>query len=656
MTAKSSLMKHIQLPRRAAALLTLSALSVWGQSAHAQTSTQTNAGDKPLTPVVVSASRFPNDSAFSPVGATVVTADQIRDAGITDANEAIRKLGGVYGRQSLASPGDFPLDIRGFGSNGDANMVVMVDGVRISENELTTPLLSAIPVESIERIEIVRGGSSVLYGSGATGGTIQIITKRPQANNGFGSVTAEIGTDGQRAGRAYVSKGWENMSIDANYSKAHSDNYRDNNKSNQEKAGLTVQWFGSDWRFGLRYNHASADYGLAGPLTLAQFNANPRQTLTPNNNASYDSDTITAFLERRFGSIDVAAELSHREKIARSFYGSPGEANSRSTQFSPRIRHVLESGRIKNELVAGIDLQEWVLNGTGSSLNDVRQNSKAFYVRNEIELDKNARLAAGVRRELFKQSSVISGYDATTGVNAWDIQASYAFVPTLRGFVKAGQSYRLATSDENSFSGMPFGQILKPQVSHDLEAGATWKSNGHELTAKVFQHRVRDELYLDPTIGAFGANTNLDPTRHRGIELDGRIRLNDAFLVSANYQYVQAKFVEGQFSGRTMSLVPKHKLSTRVNWKSGNQTADVGVQWVGRQAYGGELRTPQCGALMPSYTTVDARYAVRVQQWEFAVAGTNLTDRNYYSQAFGCQSSIYPEAGRAVKFTARYDF
>ncbi|MCP1573462.1 outer membrane cobalamin receptor [Herbaspirillum rubrisubalbicans] len=155
---------------------------------------------QPLSVVVVSASRFPNDPAFAPVAATVITAEQIREAGIDNANEAIRKLGGVYGRQSIAGPQDFPLDLRGFGTNGDQNMVVLVDGVRISENELSTPLLSSIPIESIERIEIVRGGSSVLYGSGATGGTIQIITRRPQANAGHGTLLGEVGSHGLRAG------------------------------------------------------------------------------------------------------------------------------------------------------------------------------------------------------------------------------------------------------------------------------------------------------------------------------------------------------------------------------------------------------------------------------------------------------------------------
>lgn len=647
---------------RAAVSFTLSALAVWGYTpAHAQTGS--------LAPVVVSASRFPNDPAFPPVAATVITAEQIRDAGVGDANEAIRKLGGVYGRQSLASPNDFPLVLRGFGTNGDQNMVVLVDGVRISEFELSSPLLSSIPLETIERIEIARGGSSVLYGSGATGGTIQIITKRPQANAGQGSVVGEVGTNGQRVGRIFVSRGWDNMSIDASYAKAHNDGWRDNTKSNQENFSTTVQWFSSDWRFGLRTNLSRADYGWAGSLTMSQFNANPRQASTTRDYGSYDNDSITAFLERRFGSFDVAAELSHREKTARAanfsaFGDSTSKADVRNTQFSPRIRHVLQTTAVKNELIAGVDLSEWNLHSATSSAfpdtTNVDQRSKALYLRNEIELDKNARIAAGVRREIFMQRGDTTAFGANnygatnTAVNAWDLQGSYAVLPSLRAFVKTGQSYRMATVDENKYNSMPIGQILKPQVSHDLELGMAWGSADRQLNVKWFRHRVRDEIYFDPTLGSFGTNTNLDPTKHQGVELEGKLSITNSITASATYQHVDAKFTEGMNNGQELALVPRNTLNTRLSWKTGNQNADVGLQWADTQRYGGKFST--CSARIPSYVTLDARYAIRVNAWEFALTGTNLTDRNYFSQAFSCQAGIYPENGRAVKFTARYDF
>ena len=84
-------------------------------------------------------------------------------------------------------------------------------------------------------------------------------------------------------------------------------------------------------------------------------------------------------------------------------------------------------------------------------------------------------------------------------------------------------------------------------------------------------------------------------------------------------------------------------------------SADIGVQWVDSQRYGSDF-TNGCGARIPSYTTVDARYARRMGAWEAAVSGLNLFDRDYYSNAFGCRSGIYPSDGRQLKLSLRYEF
>jgi iron complex outermembrane receptor protein len=618
-----------------------------------------------LDEVTVSASRFNDDAAFVPVAATVINAQQIREAGIDNANEAIRRLGGVVGRQSLAGPSDFALDLRGFGDGGDRNMVVLLDGVRISENELSTPLLSAIPIETIERIEIVRGGSSVLYGGGATGGTIQIITRRARANAVRASVSGEVGSDGRRAGRAFVARGWDNLAIDASYARTNEGGYRHDSQSSQQNFSSAIQWFGPDWRFGLRLNLARADYGLPGALTLAQFNANPRQSSQPGSHGGYDNDTLTAFIERRFGDIEVAGELSHREKIARAVYlssfgASTLESHVRNTQFSPRLRHLVQAGAWRNQLVAGVDLSEWT-SGTEASYgnSDAAQRSRAAYLRNEMEWAGNARVAIGVRREVFSQRSASGGFDRGGAVNAWDLQASHAPWSPVRVFVKLGQSYRLATPDETGATILPGGQVLRPQRSHDLELGATIGSGERTLTARWFRHRVRDEISYDPTLNSgFGANTNLDPTRHQGIELEGRWRATASTILSATYQHVDARLTSGVNAGRELALVPANSLSTRLQWRAGRHTVDGGARWLDRQRLGNDF-TNSCRK-MPSITTFDARYALRLQSWELALAGTNLAGRNYYSQAYACSgglvSGIYPENGRAVKLTVRHDF
>ena len=135
-------------------------------------------------------------------------------------------------------------------------MVVLIDGIRLSENEQAVALLSSIPIDTVERIEIIRGGSSVLYGDGATGGVIHIITKRGTLNGTHGSVTAEVGQFNHRAGRASVMTGWDGFSLDATVSKMQSDNYRDNNAVKQENFSGGVQWASKEGRAGIRIDVA----------------------------------------------------------------------------------------------------------------------------------------------------------------------------------------------------------------------------------------------------------------------------------------------------------------------------------------------------------------------------------------------------------------
>ena len=642
----------------------VSALSTFAPPGWAQT------GDvKTLEPVTVTASRFASDPAFSPIGATVITSDQIRESGIDNVNEAIRKIGGVYGRANFSGSQDYSLDLRGFGSSSDQNLVVLVDGVRISENELVPALLSSIPIDSVERVEIVRGGSSVLYGEGATGGTIQIITKRASDNKLRGSTAAEIGSYGYKALRASLVKGWDGFSIDANASTLRTDNYRDNNDLKQDNFSGGLQWASQDGRLGLHIDSAHQRSGFAGALTLAQFDANPRQSLTPNDFGTIDNDRYTFFGERRFGDFEVAAELSQRDRTSRgvfvsAFGTSDVNAVSHNTQFSPRVRHLAAFGGGKNELVVGMDFSHWTrrsdntFDAVPNSLADATQKSQAVYARDEIRIG-NARIAGGVRREKFDKDSVdpvpfsTATYSTSQTLNAWELQGSYDLAPTINVFAKVGRSYRVANVDENGFTLTP-NQPLAPQTSRDAELGATFGNAERKATVKVFQHNLHNEIFFDPTQFA---NVNLDPTRRQGVEIDASIRVAPAYVVSANFQHISAKFVEGPNTGNEMVLVPNNTASLRLNWLPGSgQSAYAGLQWVDSQRYGGDFSN-SCSALIPSFTTVDARYAKRIGAWELAVSGSNLTDKHYFTNAFGaCQSGIFPDPGRQLKLSARLDF
>ena len=617
--------------------------------------------------VLISGARFASVPELAPIGATVITADEIRRAGVSDVNQAIRKIGGVYGRQSLDASPDFALDLRGFGSNSSQNMVVVLDGVRMSENELASPVLSTIPIETVERIEIIRGGSSVLYGDGATGGVIRIVTKRPAKRARQGSVFAEAGQFRQHDVRASVAQSWDAVSLDASIGNQASDNYRANSRFRQSAFSGGAQWALGAGRIGVRIDSARQDSRLPGSLSLAQFLANPRISRTPDDFGSLDSNRISAFVEQRIGAIDLAAELSHREKTVKGHYVSSFGItdvayDSEQIQFSPRLRHLAKFGGVLNELVAGVDLIRWNrVTKSDFSKADASQDSKAIYLRNEIRWDPahNGRLALGVRREVFDKdyTDPLAPVAETSAQaqNAWEAQASYSVLPQMNLHAKAGQSYRMANADENSFRSSP--TVLKAQTSHDLELGVTFGTAGagHTIGARVFRHRLVNEIFYNPTLN-YGTNTNLDPTRRQGVEIDAEARLATDWRVTGHLQHVDASFTGGANAGREMVLVPKNLVSARLTWAPANgHSVDVGAQWVDSQRYGNDF-TNACAARIPSYTTLDARYARTIGRWELAVSGLNLADKRYFSNAFACQDAIYPSDGRQLKLSARYAF
>jgi len=625
--------------------------------------------DVPST-VVITGARFPSVESLRPIGATVITQEDIRRAGAADVGSAIRKIGGVFGRQSLDSSPDFGLDLRGFGSNSAQNMVIMVDGVRLNENELANTVLATIPIDTVERIEIVRGGSSVLYGEGATGGVIQIHTRRRVAPGLHGSVFAEAGSFREHDVRASLSQTAGNVSADLAVARQGTQNYRDNSDFDQTTASLNVQTTFTGGRAGIQLESARQHMGLPGSLTLAQFDADPELASTPGNYGALDTNRASVFAEYRVGSVDLAADLSHRERNVGATYLPPFASTNayhvRQDQFSPRARWVGDVGGMLNELVGGLDFARWKrVTASTYSTADAAQTSRAVYLRDELRFDAahEGRLALGVRHETFDKDYVdafagVAAEDRAQSQNAWEAQGSYRVHPLVDVYAKAGQSYRVANADENSYRAGT--DILKVQTSHDLEFGATLRhapgDDSRTLTARVFRHRLKNEIFYDPTAGAFGANSNLDPTERRGVELDAEAVIAAGWRASAHVQHVIARFTDGPNTGRELVLVPKNVVTARLAWVPGNgQSADVGAQWVDSQRYGDDFANG-CTARIPSYATFDARYAIKLGRWELAATGLNLADRHYFSNAFNCRAGIYPSDGRQVKLSARYDF
>jgi iron complex outermembrane receptor protein len=152
-------------------------------------------------------------------------------------------------------------------------MVIVLDGVRLSENELSNAILSTIPIDSVERIEITRGGASVLYGDGATGGVVNIVTRRPVKFSRRGTMFVEGGQFGAGELRLSGAHAWEGFAADATLDTQRTDNYRDNNVFKQTQFAGGAQWF-DDRPCRLPLRRRASGHGLArfadGPAVRQQ--------------------------------------------------------------------------------------------------------------------------------------------------------------------------------------------------------------------------------------------------------------------------------------------------------------------------------------------------------------------------------------------------
>ncbi len=615
-----------------------------------------------LSPVSITATRFSADPDTLPLGVSVVTARQIAEIGAASVNEALMKLLGIPGRIDLNGGGDYTLDLRGFGATADSNQVVIVDGVRLSEADISGARMAGIPIESVERIEVVRGSGSVLYGEGATAGVIVITTKggAGSARENGGYAYAAAGEDHLRELRAGVTVVAGGFSADVSANRRRSDNHRDNFRSETDGVSLLGQWRGEGLRIGFQFAQDDLDSGLPGALTLAQYRSNPRQASTPNDQGSIRNERRGVFVEAALAQWQLALDAGWRDKALHSdFSGYIYAYDVDAENYALRAKRSGRWGDVEHALVLGLDRGMWrrVVPGLYGSV--ATQDSTAVYLRDEATLPGGLRLSAGARSESIDKRNSASAQLIDEREHAWELGALLPLSGSAGLYGRVGRSFRLPNVDEFSYTSG--GAELRPQTSRDAELGLRWADAGRRVDLRVYRSALRNEIGFDPLAadpfgGMSGANVNFDDTRRQGVELEASAPVTPTLSVGLAGALRRSTFTAGPYDGRDVPLAPERTLSLRGNWApgAGHSVTAIMNRVASQHADFGNT----CS--IPTYTTLDLRYAYQMDGLELAVGASNVTDRTYYTLAFACAggqpTSIYPEAGRVVTASARLRF
>ncbi len=612
-----------------------------------------------LPPVFVSSTHTAVSEKDQPFSTTVITAEQIRQSGYTTVRDVLSKLALVNVRTPLDGSRSASVDLRGFGETASANVVFVVDGVKLNDNEGVTPRYGSIPVSSIETIEVIRGGSSVAYGSGASGGVIRITTKKGRGREGFGGdVFASYGSYDTKELGATLYGGANGFSLVFNGSKEFTNGYRDNSEASRDLGSLALDWQGDVYSAGASFSAEGSKSRFPGSLNRAQFEQNPKQTNSPNDFGSFERNTFRFYGEADYGNWGTGVRVSRRthEALGSFDFGTfvfDARSEYEQDQISPYLTFTLPHSTGAHVIRVGYDIEKAALRGFDAGTLE----SNAIFIEDDWTVNDVLRINAGSRYERSEQQKA-SGQTRDYSLVAHQLGASWRAAENLTLFSKLARSFRIPNANENGFAGVGTTRVpfLNPQIADEFEVGLKTGLWNGEFSSTLFVMDVDNELFFDPTIVdptmfINGLNSNLDELRRQGAELkwNGSIR-KDLRMIAA-YQYLDAEFKSGSLSGGRVPLVAAHnlKVATEYDWTSSVSTeAILNIQSDQRSAANTDLQIPGFGVL-------DLNWRYRADSYSVVFQVQNVLDKQYYRTQFG-PNGIYPEIGRAFFVNLNAEF
>jgi iron complex outermembrane receptor protein len=660
--------------------------------------------------VVVTATRFAEDVRRLPASTTVLTADDIARSAARTLPELLQEQVGFNMRDLFGNnAAQTTIDLRGYGATGAQNTLILIDGRRQNDFDLSGVQWASIPIPMIERIEILRGTGAVLYGDNAAAGVVNIVTRSPLKQGNLFEAMGRIGSYETVEGQLYGNYATDRFGINGLVYGYESEGYRANNRNEQQNAALNLRWALGAGALDLRFGIDQQELRLPGArivqpsIGLDEYQSNPRGAQTPLDYASRDGRRAGMTYSQRFGDAELSVGLDYRDKDQRSYFDQSGFPTYRAddlkyNSFTPRLRLPFSTGAVRHSLTLGVDWNDWEYDSRRTDRPEnvqrptntvnVTQESTGFYIQDVLQLASSTFATLGWRTERVKYAGRDSAdstapgcffppclgaapFSETQSEDAWEIGLRQGLGANWSVFGRAGTSFRFVNAEEiyeqNVFFEPQF-QVLRPQTAETYEAGVEWRRGANLLRAAYFHSDVDNEIHLDPFTTGVG-NTNLPPSRRRGLELDGRLQVSKTFQLSGGYAYTEATFREGvlpggpfviganlPIAGKTVPLVPEHKLNLAFSWDILPRTRLSGALTAVSEQYR-DNDEPNTLSQIPAYEVVDLKLAQRFSWGRLSFAVNNLFNQDYYtysarSQFVADRYSVYPLPGTTVSLTA----
>ncbi|MFA5351467.1 MAG: TonB-dependent receptor [Candidatus Omnitrophota bacterium] len=655
------------------------------------------AEDVNLDKIVVTPYGYGESLSKTAASVTVVTQGNIDNSNAQSAIDVLRPIPGIMVRDYYGNGAQASVDIAGFGEQAALNVLVLVDGRRVNDIDLSGVDWSQIPLDRVERIEVMRGGlGGVLYGDNASSGVINIITKKgsgePKLNLGI-----EYGSYDMNKQRLSLGGGIDDkFSYWLSGEHDSTNGYRNNSFSKANNFASKL-----DYRFNevLSANFSSgfnaSTYGLPGALFQSDIDQHSRRYAKYGDDHANKKDYYFLMGPKiellNLGNFDINFSFRHKNNdsyylTSYSSYPTYGGIQKDVIKtFGVAPKYTLRNSVLNhdNKLIVGLDYSRTDYNSTSYALSNnslvnstgIRKSSLGSYAQDEFSILKQLALIGGYRYESVRYAfnyhdDLGSNPDQDTKLrsNQWSFNTGlvYTYQDDSSIFLNSGRSYRFPEIDEfNYFDSNYERQLntdLKPQSAITYETGIRHKfSDRLKGCLSLFRMNVKDELYFNATGGAtgFGQNENYDKTIHEGIESSLDVKLSDFVSLFGNYTFTNAYFDGGIYDKNKIPLVPQHKGSIGLRlFFTKNITLNVIGTYVGKKY----ALNDQANAYsrLNGYMTMDTNLSWRHKDLTVAFAVNNLFNKQY-SEYAGVQVSdgakfYYPSPERNFSLKIDYTF
>ena len=581
-----------------------------------------------LGQVIITASRTsePLDAAIASV--TVITRADIDRLQPHSVDELLNGLVGI----SVSSNGDLGKTTSVYirGTNPD-HVLVLIDGIKIGSVTTGTAAWEQLPVEQIDRIEIVRGPASSLYGSEAIGGVVQIFTRHsaPQAP-ALPSLEISAGSHGTYQGEAGYSgsagNGWYNASASGLYTNGI--------PICVPNAPMTAGCYTTSPQQGFWSGSAALSGGYRWDRATATLNFLQADGDTRYDGNIYSGDESRVAQQVLGGTLNLQplsmldVTLTAGESQDRSqqyFSGSPdGYFNTERTTFSWLNQLLLAPDQ---KLLIGTDFERDAIASDTDYALDSRNDTGVFALYQWFQGNQELQLS-----ERYDHNQQFG--DHYTGSAQW----AYRWSDALRLTVTYGTGFKAPSFDDLYFP--DYGDpTLRPETSQNAEVGINGRESLFTWAVNAYQTQINDLIEYNPV--TFAA-ANIDRARIRGLEtqIAGRVQQWHGQL--------QVTLLDPRDIGVDYGeLLPRRAQATaRLDLDRDIHEVSIGATLF---ESGPRFEDPANTERLGGYGTLDVRAAWRFRShWEVQALVRNLLNKNYETALY------YNQLGRGAYLTLRY--